>query len=473
VRAAALALVVLGLLAPAAGAGQIVWSTDSGIWAMNDDGNGPHELVSLTSPALASSLPRGSLASPDVLQVGGTAVLFLGQTNAYAPSAQPQACGADCSATYELSGGKLTELGPPAAAAAGAAYYESQPRVTADGQELFGSSLYTGIAGSSLPPPAQALVERPLTQSAPVTAWGPTVTETEPGSGFDGTPDPANPTLAVWAEAQGCNFSVTGAAGATQASCQYSVQIGTVSSGTGATVVIYDNEYASADGHGPTSLALSSDGSTLLMVDPYAPPAGIYTTPVAGVAGMKPVTEVLAQPAGWTFGQARFAGTKIVFDAHRDVHGRPTGDIYTVPASCNTTTCSFPTDATNLTNDPAVDSSDPAWTSATVPLQALPSAPRVTAVVAAARSIRAGGRLRLTIKLSAAGTIVVAITERVRASTHSRTVGSLSVPGKLGSNRLSIASVAGHALKPGSYTATVSLSGSSAPPKTIHFTVRS
>jgi hypothetical protein len=440
---------------------------------MNDDGNGPHELVSATSPALASSLPQGSLASPDVFQIGGTSVLFLGQTNAYAPSAQPQACGADCSVTYELSGGKLTELGPPAAAAAGAAYYESQPRLTADGQELFGSSLYTGIAGGLLPPPAQALVERPLTQSAPVTAWGPTVTETEPGSGFDGTPDPADPTLAVWAQAQGCDFSVAGAAGATQASCQYAVQIGTVTSPTTATVVIYDNEYASADGHGPTSLALSSDGSTLLMVDPYAPPAGIYTTPVAGVAGAKPVTEVLAQPPGWTFGQARFAGTKIVFDAHREIHGRRTGDIYTVPASCDTSTCSFPADATNLTNDAAVDSSDPAWTSATVPLQALPGTSRVTAVAVASRSIRAGGRLRLTVKLSAAGTIVVAITERVGASARSRAVGSLSLPGRPGSNRLSIAAVAGHALKPGSYTAAVSLSGSSAPPKTIHFTVRS
>jgi hypothetical protein len=97
----------------------------------------------------------------------------------------------------------------------------------------------------------------------------------------------------------------------------------------------------------------------------------------------------------------------------------------------------------------------------------------VTAAVVAARSIRAGGRLRLTVKLSAAGTIVVAITERVRASTRSRAVGSLSLPGRAGSNRLSIARVAGHALTPGSYTATVSLSGSSAPPKTIRFTVRS
>jgi len=474
---AAIALVTLAL-APTAIAGQIVWSTGNGIWAMRDDGSDPHELISARSPALASSLPQGTLLSPDVFQIGGSTVLFLGQTNSFAPSTQPLACGADCAATYELSGGLLSALGPAPGAAAGAAYYEGQPRLTADGQELFGSTLYSGITGSMLPPPAAALVERPLRAGATVTEWGSTGSETEPAAGFDGTPDPADPTLAAWVQAQGCGYHVPDAQGVEQPSCQYAVQFGPVTSGAGAPVVIFDNEYVSATGAGPTSLALSSDGATLLMVDPYAPNTGIYTTPVAGVPGAKPVSEVIAQPAGWTFGQARFAGSKIVFDAHQHLKATTTGDIYTVPAACTTATCSFPSSATNLTNDAAADSSDPAWTSASSPIAALkvPGPPRVTAVSALSKTIRAGGKLRLSVTSSAAGTIVVRITGRPGAPAtplpKSRLLGSLRFPAQVGVNAVAIGRLGGSTLAPGTYTAKVWLSGSSVPPKAVHFSVR-
>jgi hypothetical protein len=478
--AALVAIFALALaLASPALAGQIVWSTGSGIWAMRDDGSDPHELISTRSPGLVSSLPQATLASPDVLQTGGTAVLFLGQTRAYAASAQPLACGADCSATYELSGGVLTALGPAPGAAAGAAYYESQPRLTADGQELFGSSLYSGITGSALPPPAAALVERPLSAGATVTEWGSTGSATEPAAGFDGTPDPADPTQAAWAQAQGCGYHVADAQGVEQPSCQYEVVLGPATGATAPPVVIFDNEYVSADGAGPTSLALSSDGSTLLMVDPFAPNTGIYSTPVAGVPGAKPVTEVIAQPAGWTFGQARFAGTKVVFDAHQHVNGKLSGDIYTVSASCTAATCSFPTDAANLTHDAAADSSDPAWTSASGPLPALKVAgqPRVTAVSARAKTISAGAKLRLSVTLSAAGTIMVRISGRPGApatpSPKTRLIGSLSFSGRAGVNAVAVGHVHGSSLAPGIYTATVWLRGSSATPRTVHFTVAS
>lgn len=474
---AAAALMGALALVPSAFAGQVVWSTGSGIWAMGDDGSNPHELVSVHSPGLASVLAQGTLASPDVFQIHGTTVLFLGQTNAYATSTQPLACGADCSASFELAGGVLSELGPAPGAAAGAAYYESQPRLTADGQELFGSSLYSGISGSALPPPAAALVERPLSAGAPVVEWGATGSQTEPAAGFDGTPDPADPTQAAWVAAQGCGYHVTDAQGVEQPSCQYEVQFGPVTSDAAAPVVIYDNEYVSSAGSGPTSLALSSDGSTLLMVDPYAPNTGIYVTPVAGVPGAKPVTEVLAQPAGWTFGQARFAGAKIVFDAHRQLNGTATGDIYTVSATCTAATCSFPSDATNLTNDAGADSSDPAWTSASTPLEPLKVAgpPRVTAASAQARTIAPGAKLRLSVTLSAAGTIVVRVTGRPGApatKSKSRVIGSLRFPGQPGANAVAIGRVHGHALAPGVYTAWVSLGNSSAP-KLVHFSVRS
>jgi hypothetical protein len=470
--------VVALTLAPAAIAGQIVWSTGDGIWAMRDDGSDPHELVSARSPALASSLPQGTLLSPDVLQTGGSTVLFIGATKAYAPSAQPLACGADCSATYELRSGVLTELGPVAGAADGAAYYESQPRVSADGQELFGSALYSGISGSALPAPVAALVERPLSADATVTEWGSTGSETEPASGFDGAPDPADPSQAVWVQAQGCAFHVPDAQGVAQPSCQYAVQIGAATGGPNTPVVIFDNEYVSANGAGPTSLALSNDGTMLLMVDPYAPNTGIYTTPVAGVPGAKPVTEVLAQPAGWTFGQARFAGSKIVFDAHQHLKATTTGDIYTIPATCTAASCSFPASATNLTNDAAADSSDPAWTSTNAPIAALAAAgsARVTSASALAKTIPAGAKLRLRVSASAAGTIIVRITGRPGAPAtplpKSRAFGSLRFAAQAGLNTVAIGRLRGRSLAPGTYTAKVWLSGSSAAPKAVHFSVR-
>jgi hypothetical protein len=457
--------------APGARAGQIVWSADDGIWAMNDNGSDPHELVS--AHALAGTLPGGSLLSPDVFQAGGSEVLFLGQTQAFAGVGEPQACGADCSATFGLSAGLLTELGPSPGTATGSAYYETQPRVTADGQELFTSSLVTGITAASSGSTATALVERPLTANGTVTAWGPTAQEAEPAAGFDGTPDPADATEAAWVEAQGCGFHVTDAQGVSHASCQYAVQLGTISSGLTAPVITFDNEYVSAGGRGPTSLAISSDGSTLLLVDPSAPADGIYTTPVAGAPGTKPVTEVLAQPPGWTFGQARFAGQQIVFDAHQLIDGKETGDIYTVPASC--TSCSFPKDATNLTHDPAADSSDPAWTSATRPLSAVHralAAARITSVSVRSRRRRKGQRLRLAVTLSAAGRIVVRVAGRPAGAPAVEAVGSVSFAGHAGRNELSVGRVAGRALAPGSYTAAVALGDSGVPAAIVRFSVR-
>jgi hypothetical protein len=471
--AIALACSLCGGLAAAAPAraGQIVWSTGSGIWAMRDNGSGPHELVSAAE--LSASLPQGTLSSPDLFQNGGTTVLFLGQTQAFAPAGGSKACGADCSATYELAAGALTELGPPAAAAAGSAYYETQPRLTANGDELFGSTLLTGISGSTMAPPANALVERALTAGAQVGEWGASGSQTEPASGFDGSPDPADPTQAAWVAAQGCGFQVP-SGGTSQPSCQYAIQFGPMSGSS--SVVIYDNELASANGQGPTSLALSSDGATLLMVDPYAPNTGIYETPVAGVPGAKPVTELISQPSGWTFGQARFAGSKVVFDAHDVVAGKPAGDIYEISAGCTAATCTFPADATNLTNDPTANSSDPAWTSANAPLAALRVAghPRVMSVRAASHKLHSGHPLRLTVTLSAAGRIIVRFVRRVPGvhPPRSRSIGSVSVAGVAGTNRLVIAHVGGHPLTAGSYTASIALGGSSAAPKIFHFSVR-
>jgi hypothetical protein len=323
-----------------------------------------------------------------------------------------------------------------------------------------------------------ALVERAIAAGSVVTPWSDTSMETVPGSGFDGAPDPADATQAAWVEAQGCHFTLPASGLPT---CQYAVHAGSQAAGS-ATVAIYDNEYVSANGRGPTSLSWSSDGRSLLMVDPYAPNTGIYEFAAAGdpnATPPKPVTEVIAQPAGWTFGQARFAGSKIVVDAHQQVAGKTTGDIYTLSANCTAASCAFPASATNLTNDAAADSADPAWTSATEPLVPfrVVGGASVIRVTLPSAPIRTGRRFTLGVTLSAPGTIVVKVVLRQLSSTaksapKARTVGSVTFAGKAGSNRLSIGLVAGQNLAPGSYTATVGVRRSHAAAKTVHFTVR-
>jgi len=274
-------------LAPAAIAGQIVWSTGNGIWAMRDDGSDPHELISANSPALASSLPQGTCSRRTCCRPAAARCSSSERprpTRRALSRSPAERTARDLRAARRRADRARAGRGRRD----GAAYYESQPRLTADGQELFGSSLYSGITASALPAPAAALVERPLSAGATVAEWGSTGSETEPASGFDGAPDPADPSSAVWVAAQGCSYHVPDAQESSSPRASTRSSSARPPSGSSPPVVIFDNEYVSANGGGPTSLALSSDGTMLLMVDPYAPNTGIYTTPVAGVPARSP-----------------------------------------------------------------------------------------------------------------------------------------------------------------------------------------
>ena len=295
--------------APAANAGQIVWGAHNAIWSMGDDGSSPHRLISGRDPRLAGILPQGTVASPDVFANGGTTVLFLGDTRAFAPIGAPAACGQGCTDTLALRRARSSTSVRPPVRSRRSAYYESQPRLTADGQELFSWSLWSGLGGRRRGDRAHRAGGAADPEPAGPRAWrGRTrAAASMPPSGFDGAPDPADPTQAAWVELQGCgNYTLNG-----MPACQFAVRIGARATAA-APVSIYDDEYqgsATSGGAGPTSLDWSADGSELLMVDPFAPNDGIYEFAAATVATPgKPVTEVLAQPAGWSFNQARFAG---------------------------------------------------------------------------------------------------------------------------------------------------------------------
>jgi hypothetical protein len=79
-------------------------------------------------------------------------------------------------------------------------------------------------------------------------------------------------------------------------------------------------------------------------------------------------TYVLAAPAGWTFVSPRYAGNgRIYFDGEHQVdQNTTTGDVYSIPATCTSATCSFPGSATQITT--TGDVTNVAWTSKTIPL---------------------------------------------------------------------------------------------------------
>ena len=477
VRRAIISLAAMALAyavaAPAAQAGQIVWLAGGGgggaLWAANDDGTYPHKIVASTSTALSTALPGGTLGSPDVFQRGGSTVLFTDTVNAFGAPSTPALCAQPCALAYSLTAGVLTAQSP-APGAAGAAF-ESQPRLTAGGQLVERYTSYPAATSGSLGNPSvDALFARPLGLPSSIGAvWSDTATATLPPSP-DPAPDPVNASLVAWVENQdpACTrFTVAGSA-----VCQYAVHISSATS-TSPPVAIFDDE--TPFGAGPSSLAWSSDGRNLLIVDDQAPNDGIYevsaSTSVAPAT--KHVTEVLAEPPGWTFGQARFAGSKIVFDAQGGGHGAAgTSDIYTIPANCDAGTCSFPASATNVTHNPSQDNVDPAWTSAAAPLAALGSPPvagappALDAAAILSRTVTARAGVSFEVTMSVAGQLTVSI------SRNGHTIGTSTLRLPAGASTFAIKQSGGHPLTPGHDVAKLRIAGSTTVRYSASFTVR-
>jgi hypothetical protein len=466
---AGVALLAAGVLAaPAAQAGQVVWLA-SGVpgggelRAANDDGTYQHRLIGAADAPLVAEIAGGALGDPDVFQKGGSAVIFTDATSTASPL-----CALPCARAFSLTAGALAVQSPaPVSSGAG---FESQPRLTATESLVEQYVLYPSATASTLGAPSVAgLFQRPLGSSAFGTPWSDSATATL-AQRADPTPDPANPSLLAWVEIQdpSCTrFTVDDAA-----VCQYAVRVGTAST-TAPPVAIFDDE--APFGPGPSSLAFSTDGRTLLIVDDAPPNDGIYEVPASTAVSpaAKHVTEVLAEPPGWTFGTARFAGTKIVFDAHGEGHSLPaTSDIYTISASCDSGTCSFPASATNLTRKPTADNVDPAWTSATAPLVALgtpapvPGAPpTLHAAAIVARTVTSKKGVAFTVTLSVAGPLNVSI------SRGGHTIGTTTVRLPAGESTFTLRNSGGHALTPGHDVAKLRVGSSTAVNYSASFTV--
>jgi len=423
-RGLAGAALALAVVAPAAHAGQIVWVAAARggggqLWAANDDGTYPHQLLSATSTAVAAMQPGSTLADPDTFQLGGSGVVFTLAAGTWGVPAGTAQCAAPCTRSYSLAGGVLSADSPTPAPAG--VSLESQPRIAPGGQLVEDYALYPDATQGALGATSlQGLFER--SPGAPFDGpWADTATETLAPLA-DPAPDPADGSLLAWVADQGCAYKLRGAT-----VCQYAVHVAPAGDASAPPVAIFDDE--TPGGRGPSSLSWSSNGRDLLIVDDQPPDDGIYevaaTTSVPPSA--KTVSELISEPTGWTFGQARFAGSKVIFSAAGNGSAKAgTSDIYSISAGCNTGTCAFPANASDLTHDPAADNVDPTWTSAAAPLPPLGDTTSASAPLAldAARilatSVTATQGVGFEVTLSRAGSLSVSI------SRDGHTIGTTS-----------------------------------------------
>jgi hypothetical protein len=397
-RRASLAL-CLALVALAAGhparalAGQIVYPAGTGIWAMNDDGSGKHELVDATQvPGMEY------LGNPDV-QPNGNEVAFTGRWNQSSVEqnkyygASPGFCGGNCEGYYELRGGSVSRISPDPFDCGGqpCASYEFDPRVASDGSvgyvfqtwvSEYNGSGWSPILGQS------ALLSRDSSGSGQQ-QWK-TACEGTSNANREITDanilavDPANPNEIVYGNCAetsdaNCPFSYnTGydvyLSGADRTDPADDVLVRTVSDPNAE--CLRDATTAIGD------LSFSPDGSHIVELHGSSG-AGIWTYPAAANAT---ATELIAITGDWVFYAARYVGAdRIAFTAGEDSNhdGTPEHiDLYEIPTTCTPQTCAIATGqgVTNLTGtgevsfDYILNTANFGYTSSTTPLVAVPAA---------------------------------------------------------------------------------------------------
>ena len=255
-------LAAAGALAvPAAQAGQVVWLASnarggSQLWAANDDGTYPHRLIGAADTALASQLAAGTLGDPDVFQNAGATVLFTDATNTASPL-----CALPCARAFSLTAGVLADQSPaPASDGAG---FESQPRLTSTGGLVEQYLLYPSATASTLGAPAS----RGSTSARWARARSAPAGRTRRPRRCPSAPTPPliPPTRRCWRG----SISRTRRARASRCTgrpvCQYAIHLASAATVTAPPIAIFDDE--APFGPGPSSLALSTDGRTLLIVD--------------------------------------------------------------------------------------------------------------------------------------------------------------------------------------------------------------
>lgn len=393
--ALSLALVVLGAGLPArALAGQIVYTAGTGIWAMNEDGSGKHELVDATQvPGMEY------LGDPDV-QPNGNEVAFVGRWNQSSVEqnkyygASPGFCGGNCEGYYELRNGSVTRISPApfGCGAQPCASYEYDPRVAGDGSIAYVFQTWVSEANGYGWSPIlgqSALLSRDANGSGQqewkTACEGTSTANKEVTDANVLAVDPVNPNEIAYgncAEESYANYCDVGyvasydvyLSGANRSDPSDDVLVRRVSDPNAqclqdATTRIQD-------------LSFSPDGSHLVELHGSSG-AGIWTYPAS--ANATP-TQLIAITGDWIFYSARYIGqNKIAFTAGEDANhdGTPEHiDLYEIPTTCTPATCAIAsgqgvtnlTRTGNLTYDYILNRGNFGYTSSTTPLVAVPTA---------------------------------------------------------------------------------------------------
>lgn len=398
-RRAALALCV-AFVALAAGhpgralAGQIVYSAGTGIWAMNDDGSGKHELVDATQvPGMEY------IGNPDV-QPNGNEVAFTGrwdqssvEQNKYA-AASPGFCGGNCEAYYELRNGSVARISPAPfdCGAQPCASYEFDPRVASDGSVGYvyqtWVSEYNGYGWS--PALGQSALLSRDSNGANQQQWK-TACEGTSNANQEITDanilavDPVNPNEIVYgncAETSYANYCDLGYVAA------YDVYLsGANRSDPSDDVLVRRIADPNAEclrdaSTGIGDLSFSPDGSHIVELHGGSG-AGIWTYPATANAT---ATQLISITGDWIFYASRYIGpNEIGFTAGEDANhdGTPDHiDLYTIPTSCTPQTCAIAsgqgvrnlTGTGDLNYDYILNTANFGYTSSTTPLVAVPTA---------------------------------------------------------------------------------------------------
>jgi hypothetical protein len=314
----------------------------SALWAMNDDGSDPHQLVTAAqAPSSQQAVCCGSL------QPNSSTAVFQGFDYQYSGNAAG-GYGAYYEGMYVLSGGTVVRLSPQPAAAPGQTSLDAPAVLTANGQVIFQHTGVTYEPGNpgQIAGTTQSMDEGPLSGGAanPWTWVGDSGPSSFPPATY--ASDPADPSLIAY------TYFDSAISPATQ--LYIANQAGTAP----VTVATQPSPYGNA------GLAWSPDGTELIDVDGTS--ASNVGTP--GADGFSPgIWEFSASALGahhLVIASNASSGqfTSPVFVGQNEIAFAAENNIWEVPASCNA--CTFPSGAKQLTTDgtSSVPDFQPSWT---------------------------------------------------------------------------------------------------------------